>query len=115
MIANDPSTTAKQIAVALDYKSIPGIRKLMKRADMKARVLEIEREASMKGIMTLDERLKLLTDIAKDSEESAANRIKAIESLNKMANRLDPVPINGEGIPTDVIQPVIIQLPDNER
>jgi len=113
LIASNPCITPQEVTKQLDRSSLIYVRELMVRSDIKGRVLEIQREASKLNILSLEERLKLLSDMASNKKETTANRIKAIESLTKLTNNNGLV--ETDGLPDEVIQPVIVQIPDNKR
>ena len=113
LIASNPDISPEEILAQVDIQHIAYLKKLIKRADIVGRVIEIQRAATKLDIITLEQRLVLLSDMANDKNETTANRIKAIESLTKLTTK--NAQVDDEGIPKDIIQPVIVQIPDNNR
>jgi len=113
LIASNPDISPEEILAQVDIQHIAYLKKLIKRADIVGRVIEIQRAATKLDIITLEQRLVLLSDMANDTNETTANRIKAIESLTKLTTK--NAQVDDEGIPKDIIQPVIVQIPDNNR
>lgn len=58
--------------------------KLAKDNEVKARIEEIIKKSQDDAIMTRIERMIALSDIAKNEQQRTDNRIKAIDTLNKM-------------------------------
>ena len=115
MIASNEDVGVDEVMQATKYKNRAHVREVMKKEEVTARVYEIQRMATKLDIITLEQRLKLLSDMAQDTDETTANRIKAIESLCKITDKTGASQVDGEGIPQNIIQPVILKIPDNER
>lgn len=58
--------------------------KLANRDEVKARVHELKERAEIKSIATIARRKMILTEILENEEERVNDRIRAIETLNKM-------------------------------
>ena len=116
MRVDNPDISPKEIMDITGLASITYINSILKNTEVIARIEELKREALNEDILSYDETLKILSDIIKDTDESAINKIKAVESLQKL--RMDDKrsgAVSGEGIPDNIIQPVIIQIPSNNR
>lgn len=79
--------------------------KLLENVSVAAYIRELSEKAQTDRIMTARERQALLSDLAKDDENDTADRIRAIDTLNKMTGeytmKVDvkdkiPVVITGE-------------------
>lgn len=57
---------------------------LAKRPEVAARIDELKTEAATAAVLSCRERLVMLSEIAKDTELDLAQRLKAIDLLNKM-------------------------------
>lgn len=58
--------------------------KLLKNTNIAEYIKQLSEQAQNDRIMTAKERQALLSDIAKDSENAPSDRIKAVDTLNKM-------------------------------
>lgn len=58
--------------------------KLLKNTKIAEYIRQLAEKSQNSRIMTAKERQVLLSDIAKDNENAAADRIKAVDTLNKM-------------------------------
>lgn len=58
--------------------------KLLENVSVAAYIRELSEKAQTDRIMTARERQALLSDLAKDDENDTADRIRAIDTLNKM-------------------------------
>ena len=58
--------------------------KLLKKDNIKARIAELRKEFASSKIMDAAERRELLTQFARDEETGRADRLRAIDLLNKM-------------------------------
>lgn len=57
---------------------------LLRNVEISEYIRQLSEAAQDKRIMTAKERQAMLSDIAKDEEKSASDRIKAVDTLNKM-------------------------------
>ena len=87
---------------------------LRKNDKVSARIEELARLSSTKAVMTAIERKELLTAIARSDLEKAQDRIKAIDTLNKMDGEyIDKVEVKGnvnnpfEGLTTEDLKKLI--------
>jgi len=58
--------------------------KLLKKANIQARIAELRKEFASSKIMDAAERRELLTQFARDEETAKPDRLKAMDLLNKM-------------------------------
>lgn len=65
--------------------------KLMKRNDVSTRVAELRKAVADKHIWTREKSVRVLADIADDSESKAAEKVSAIKELNSMHGFNAPV------------------------
>ena len=81
------SGNATQSAVKAGYSkkfAHTNASKLLNVEEVKAYVQELTEKGQREGIMSALERQALLSDIARDSDESMTARLRAIDLLNKM-------------------------------
>lgn len=70
--------------------------KLLKNTNILEYIKELSEKAEQDRILTATERQVLLSDIAKDEKNEPSDRIKAVDTLNKMTGEyLQKVEING--------------------
>ena len=58
--------------------------KLLRNVEIAAYIKQLSKTAKTARIMTARDRQELLSDIARDENKSAADRIRAVDTLNKM-------------------------------
>lgn len=63
--------------------------KLMANPKITARVKELRDKISQENIMSVQERLETLTNIARDKKQNAVSKIKAIDTMNKMTGEYE--------------------------
>jgi phage terminase small subunit len=63
--------------------------RLMADSKIKARVKELREQIDKNTIMSVQERLETLTKMARDKEENTANKIRAIDTMNKMTGEYE--------------------------
>jgi len=117
-LVEEPDISAEALADKLgkkEKKDVKAIRSYMNRPTILERVELLRKEKIGADILTGDETLKILSDIVKNEKEQATNRIKAAEALIKLRATGGHVPYSGEGLPDNIVQPVIIQIPSNNR
>lgn len=69
---------------------------LANQEDVIERVQELQQQATSAAVLTITQRKELLSQIALNIEENTANRIKAIDTLNKMDGAyIEQVNVNG--------------------
>ena len=67
-----------------DNAAAVGAAKLLRKAKVQKRIEELRRELDSHKIMDAAERRELLTQFARDEETGKADRLKAMDLLNKM-------------------------------
>lgn len=67
-----------------DTSVAPKASNLASKPDVAARILELQSQASCDAILSRQDRMIILTNIATDSEQPTRHRINAIDVLNKM-------------------------------
>jgi len=77
------SQSAVKAGYSKKYSNANAVKLLQNTAVMQY-IKELSEKAQDERIMTAKQRQVLLSDIAKDSENSASDRIKAVDTLNKM-------------------------------
>lgn len=70
--------------VKSDNAAAVGAAKLLRKAKIQQRIAELRREMDSHKIMDAAERRELLTQFARDEETGKADRLKAMDLLNKM-------------------------------
>lgn len=81
------SGNAAQSAVKAGYSdkyANTNASKLLKKTTIQEYIRELSEKAQDERIMTAKERQALLSDIAKDDDNATSDRIKAVDTLNKM-------------------------------
>ena len=58
--------------------------RLLTNANVKARIEELRAQIKSAKILTIEQRKEILTDIANDTESTKQDKVKAIDTLNKM-------------------------------
>ena len=93
------SGNAEQAAVKAGYSekySRGNAHKLVANSGIAEYIRELTEKAKDERILTAKDRQVMLSDIAKDGENEAADRIRAIDTLNKMTGEyLSRVEVNG--------------------
>ncbi len=70
--------------------------KLLKNTNISAYIKELSDKLKDERILTAKDRQLLLSDIARNDEEQASDRIKAVDTLNKMTGEyINKVQVNG--------------------
>lgn len=70
--------------VKSDNAAAVGAAKLLRKVKVQKRIEELRREMDSRKIMDAAERRELLTQFARDEETAKADRLKAMDLLNKM-------------------------------
>lgn len=69
---------------------------LARRPEVVERVQELQRESTSAAVMTIAQRKEWLTGLILDGEEATANRLKAVDLLNKMdCAYVEQINVNG--------------------
>lgn len=93
------SGNAEQAAVKAGYSekyARGNAHKLVANSGIAEYIRELTEKAKDERILTAKDRQVMLSDIAKDGENEAADRIRAIDTLNKMTGEyLSRVEVNG--------------------
>lgn len=71
--------TAERNAYALEHESGETSNKIL------ARIADLQRRAEAGGILKREQRQQLLSDLAMDEDGARADRIRAVDLLNKMS------------------------------
>ena len=91
--------------------------RLMSQPEIQGRILEIQQEAADRAVMTLTERLVLLSDLAKDEKESTAQRIAALREIHRQSGD-DVAQVSGDATNsrdmTNVVRFVNLRLPSQK-
>jgi len=90
--------------------------RLMGDPKIRGRILEFQKAAANKEILNLEERLKMLTVLAKDEKNSPSQRISALNSIHKQSGD-DIISVTKESSAkgTNVVRMVDLKLPDKEN
>lgn len=89
---------------------------LLENVGVSGYIRELTEKAKDKRIMTAKDRQVLLSDIANDSENEAADRIRAVDTLNKMTGEyLNRLEVNGSIVTeTSKLDELVKQMKQNE-
>lgn len=89
---------------------------MLRNVEISAYIRELTEKSKDERIMTAKDRQVLLSDIANDSENEAADRIRAVDTLNKMTGEyLSKVEISG-GLDAEIskLDELVKQMKQNE-
>lgn len=89
---------------------------MLRNVEISAYIRELTEKAKDKRIMTAKDRQVLLSDIANDSENEPSDRIRAVDTLNKMTGEyLSKVEISG-GLDAEIskLDELVKQMKQNE-
>ena len=94
------SGNATESAIKAGYKEkYAGVNvdKLLKNTNIQACIKELQEKAKTSRIMTAIERREFLTELIKNGNEKAADRLKALDILNKMDGEyMEKIQMTGE-------------------
>ena len=94
------SGNATESAIKAGYKEkYAGVNvdKLLKNTNIQACIKELQEKAKTSRIMTAIERREFLTELIKNRNEKAADRLKALDILNKMDGEyMEKIQMTGE-------------------
>lgn len=90
--------------------------KLLENVGVAQYIKSLSQKASEERILTAIERQAMLSDIAKSEYESQSDRIRAIDTLNRMTGEyIDKVELSGEvNTNTDKLDKILEQLSDEK-
>ena len=70
---------------------------LAKNEKVLARLLELAGQTTSKAVMSIQERKEWLTEVVNDREENMKNRLRAVDTLNKMDGAyIENIKVNGQ-------------------
>lgn len=97
-----------------DRTVISRASELNKVEEVAERVKELQRQSTSAKVLTITQRKELLTELALNTDENTANRIKALDILNKMDSAyVENVNVNGNinnplsGMSTDELRELV--------